>query len=336
MTDPFDALRITDTPLDPRPQFAADLRHTLATALEATMTDTPVTQPAPQTQTITAYISVRNAAAALAFYVEAFDAVELSRLVSDDGRVGHAEITIGSSKMMLADEYPEIDSVGPETRGGPTCSFTIEVPDADASFARAIAAGAVVERPVDDQFHGNRMGTVRDPFGHRWTLSTPIAGFDRAEYGRVARQEGYELIDGRQTESSQLKRHDAGDLYYFSVQVHDLARAQAFFGAVLGWQFPEPPPDQPQPSQTQSAQHGAHIENISAPPGSIGQVEPGGSNRARLWFVVDDIHVAVAKVRELGGRADDPVLYDSGWSADCVDDQGTTFSLSVPAPKYTL
>ena len=324
MTDPFDALRITDTPLDPRPQFAAELRRTLATALETTMTDT-LTQahstPQAQTQTITAYISVRNAPAALAFYVEAFDAVEVSRLVSDDGRVGHAEITIGSSKMMLADEYPEIDSVGPETRGGPTCSFTIEVPDVDASFARAVAAGAVVERDVDDQFHGNRMGTVRDPFGHRWTLSTPIAGFDHAEYGRVARQEGYELIESRQ-----LKRHDAGDLYYFSVEVHDLARAQAFFGAVLGWQFPEP----------QSGQTGAHIENISAPPGSIGQVEPGGSNRAKLWFVVDDIHAAVAKVRELGGTAEDPVLYDSGWSADCVDDQGTTFSLSVPAAKYSL
>jgi uncharacterized protein len=95
---------------------------------------------------------------------------------------------------------------------------------------------------------------------------------------------------------------------------------------VLGWQFPDPTPDAP----------GAHIENISAPPGSIGQVEPGGSTRAKLWFAVADIHAAVAKVRELGGTADEPVHYDSGWSADCVDDQGTTFSLSVPAAKYSL
>ena len=198
MTDPFDALRITDTPLDPRPEFAAELRRTLATDHWRTpMTDTADRlarqhdDAAPHAQTITAYISVRNAAAALAFYVEAFDAVELSRLVSDDdGRIGHAEITIGNSKLMLADEYPEIDSVGPETRGGPTASFTIEVPDVDASFARAIAAGAIVERPVDDQFHGNRMGSVRDPFGHRWTLSTPIAGFDRAEYATGRRAGG--------------------------------------------------------------------------------------------------------------------------------------------------
>jgi uncharacterized glyoxalase superfamily protein PhnB len=324
MTDPFDVLRVTDAPLDPRPEFAAALRHTLATALENTMTDsaTATARPAAtRTQTITAYISVRNATDALAFYVEAFDAVELSRLVGDDGRIGHAEITIGNSRLMLADEYPEIDSVGPQTRGGPTASFTIEVPDVDASFARAIAAGAVVERPVDDQFHGNRMGSVRDPFGHRWTLSTPIAGFDHAAYGQVARAEGYELI-----ENQQLKQHGIGDLFYFSLHVHDLGRARDFFGAVLGWQFPHPQPDRA----------GAHIENISAPPGSISQVAPGGSTRPQLWFVVDDIHAAVAKVRELGGTSDDPVLYDSGWSADCIDDQGTMFSLSVPASKYTL
>jgi len=319
MTDPFDALRITDSPLDPRPEFADELRRTITANLETdmTQTDTPVTTQTSNTQTITAYISVRNAAAAIAFYVEAFDAVEVSRLVGDDGRIGHAEITIGSSKLMLADEYPEIDVVGPQTRGGPTCSFTIEVPDVDASFARAVAAGATVERPVADQFHGNRMGWVRDPFGHRWTLSTPIADFDRAEYARAGREAGFELI-----ESAQLKRHAPGDLYYFTLPVHDMAKAQAFFAAVLGWQFDD-------------LERG-HVVNITAPPGGVRQVEPDASTRPELWFVVDDIHVAVAKVRELGGTAQDPVLYDSGWSADCVDDQGTTFNLSVPAQKYSL
>ena len=319
MTDPFDALRITDSPLDPRPEFADELRRTITANLETdmTQTDTPVTTQTSNTQTITAYISVRNAAAAIAFYVEAFDAVEVSRLVGDDGRIGHAEITIGSSKLMLADEYPEIDVVGPQTRGGPTCSFTIEVPDVDASFARAVAAGATVERPVADQFHGNRMGWVRDPFGHRWTLSTPIADFDRAEYARAGREAGFELI-----ESAQLKRHAPGDLYYFTLPVHDMAKAQAFFAAVLGWQFDDP--------------ERGHVVNITAPPGGVRQVEPDASTRPELWFVVEDIHVAVAKVRELGGTAQDPVLYDSGWSADCVDDQGTTFNLSVPAQKYSL
>jgi uncharacterized glyoxalase superfamily protein PhnB len=324
MTDPFDVLRIVDTPLDPRTEFAADLRRTLTATLETAtletaMTDTH-TDTRTETQTIIAYISVRNAAAALAFYVEAFDAVELNRLVADDGRIGHSEIVIGSSKLMIADEYPEIDSVGPETRGGPTCSFTIEVPDVDASFERAIAAGATVLRPVADQFHGNRMGWLADPFGHRWTLSTPIAGFDRAEYARVSRQEGYELIESRQ-----LKQHGQGDLYYFTLPVHDVRKAKVFFGAVLGWHFDDP----------QSHDQG-HVVNISAPPGGIDQVEPGGSTRAKLWFVVDDIHAAVTKVRELGGSAEEPVLYDSGWSADCVDDQGTTFCLSVPAAKYSL
>jgi uncharacterized glyoxalase superfamily protein PhnB len=321
MTDPFDALRIADAPLPPRPEFAAELRRTITTVLENTMTvtNTEVTRaadPDAQAQTITAYISVRNASAAIAFYVAAFDAVEVSRLVSDDGRIGHAEITIGNSKLMLADEYPEIDSLGPESRGGPSCSFTIEVPDVDNSFERAVAAGATITRPVADQFHGNRMGSLSDPFGHRWTLSTPIAGFDRAEYARISKDEGYELIEGRQ-----LKHHNEGDLYYFTLPVHDLSKAQAFFTAVLGWQFPDP-------------QQG-HIANISAPPGGIAEVSGDASTRAQLWFVVDDIHAAVAKVRELGGSATDPVNYDSGWSADCVDDQGTTFNLSVPAAKYT-
>jgi uncharacterized glyoxalase superfamily protein PhnB len=328
MNDPFDALRITDAPLDPRPEFAAALRSALATQLENDMTQTETETQTddtgeqnattrPSAQTITAYLSVRNAAAALTFYVEAFGAVELSRLVGDDGRIGHAEIMIGDSKLMLADEYPEIDVVGPETRGGPTCSFTIEVPDVDASVARAVAAGAVVERPVADEFHGNRMGWVRDPFGHRWTLSTPIAGFDRATFAKAAKDDGYELIESRQ-----LKTHGRGDLYYFTLPVHDLARAQAFFGAVLGWEFTDP-------------QQG-HVANISAPPGGISEVDQDASTRAQLWFVVDDIHAAVATVRALGGTADDPVLYDSGWSADCVDDQGTTFNLSVPASKYSL
>ena len=306
MTDPFDALRISDAPQDPRPDFAAELRRTITTTLEnaMTVTDTEVTQvtaPEPQSQSITAYISVRTASAAIAFYIEAFGAVEVSRLVSDDGRIGHAEITIGNSKLMLADEYPEIDSLGP---------------DVDASFHRALIAGATITRPVADQFHGNRMGSLTDPFGHRWTLSTPIAGFDRAEYARISRDEGYELIEGRQ-----LKHHNEGDLYYFTLPVHDLSRAQAFFTAVLGWQFPDP--------------QGGHIANISAPPGGIATVTGDASTRAQLWFVVDDIHAAVAKVRELGGSATDPVNYDSGWSADCVDDQGTTFNLSVPATKYT-
>jgi uncharacterized glyoxalase superfamily protein PhnB len=309
MTDPFDILRISDAPVDPRPDFAASLRQTLTTELETTMTATETTSTT--TQTVTAYLSVRNAVDALAFYVEAFGAVEESRLVGDDGRIGHAEILIGSTKLMLADEYPEIDVVGPQTRGGPTCSFTIEVPDVDAAYERAVASGAIIERTVADQFHGNRMGTLRDPFGHRWTLSTPIAGFERAEYAAASKTEGFELVD-----SHHLKHHQRGDLYYFTLPTPDLARAKEFFAAVLAWQFPDP--------------DNGHIGNISAPPGAL------AGDQAVLYFVVDDINAAVVKVRELGGTAASPVLSDSGWTADCTDDQGTRFSLSVPAKKYTL
>ena len=140
----------------------------------------------------------------------------------------------------------------------------------------------------------------------------------RLEGGQVRLDDAIECYE----RGAQLKRHAPGDLYYFTLPVHDMAKAQAFFAAVLGWQFDDP--------------ERGHVVNITAPPGGVRQVEPDASTRPELWFVVDDIHVAVAKVRELGGTAQDPVLYDSGWSADCVDDQGTTFNLSVPAQKYSL
>jgi PhnB protein len=188
MTDPFDVLRISDSPVEPRPEFAAELRRALTHHLEEPMTT-------PSTQTVTAYLIVRNAAAALAFYTDAFGAVEQHRLVGADGRIGHAEMTIGSTKLMLADEHPEYDIVGPESRGGATSSFTIEVADVDTAFAKAIDAGATVVRPVGDQFHGNRTGALRDPFGHQWTLSTPIAGYDPAEYAARSTAEGYDLSE---------------------------------------------------------------------------------------------------------------------------------------------
>src|SRR5439155_427866 len=89
-----------------------------------------------------------------------------------DGRIGHAEIKIGDSPVMLADEYPEMNVRGPLTLGGASSSILIYVADVDARFQQAIAAGATVARPVKDQFYGDRSGTVTDPFGHMWTIAT--------------------------------------------------------------------------------------------------------------------------------------------------------------------
>jgi PhnB protein len=121
---------------------------------------------------VTPYLAVRNASTALDFYQKAFGAIELMRMPDDQGRVAHAEIKIGDSPIMLADEHPELDFLGPESRGGSSVALLIYTEDVDALFRRALEAGATEVRPLKDEFYGDRMGTVRDPFGHVWHLST--------------------------------------------------------------------------------------------------------------------------------------------------------------------
>lgn len=122
--------------------------------------------------TATPYLIVKGGAAALDFYVAAFGAVELMRMPGPAGNVAHAEFLIGDSPVMMADEHPEMGFVGPETLGGSPVGLCLYVEDVDAALARAVAAGATVTRPVADQFYGDRSGTLKDPFGHVWTLST--------------------------------------------------------------------------------------------------------------------------------------------------------------------
>jgi uncharacterized glyoxalase superfamily protein PhnB len=330
--DPFDALRLPDGPVAPRAAFAGELRRRLHAALTtqeeqmstttAPATETtalPSTLPASRPRLVTPYLVIDGAAAAIDFYVAAFGAVEHHRMVGDDGRVGHAELLIGASRLMLADEYPEHGILGPTSRGGTSVSFTLEVTDVDAMFAEAVRRGAREVRPVADQFYGYRQGTLVDPWGHQWSLSTPVAGtFDDDTYAANSAEQGYEVRQAAGAADPQLKHHEPGDLYYFTLPTTDLERAQRFFSAVLGWRFHD--------------DTSGHASNISAPPGGV---QPG-SQGAQLWFVVDDIHDAVARVREHGGTASEPVQSESGWSADCTDDQGTAFSISVPAPHYTI
>jgi PhnB protein len=124
--------------------------------------------------TVTPYLVTANADKAIEFYKEAFGARELVRLPSPDGKVMHAEIKIGDSQVMLSDECPDWDALGPLTRGGTTVSIVLYVEDVDAVVNRAIAAGAKAVMPVTDQFWGDRMGTVIDPFGHKWSIATHI------------------------------------------------------------------------------------------------------------------------------------------------------------------
>jgi uncharacterized glyoxalase superfamily protein PhnB len=120
------------------------------------------------------YFRVRDAAKAIEFYNRAFGAEEIFRLNEPGGRDGHAEIRIGGTVVMLADEHPEYGILGPESVGGTTFGFHLHVDNADAFAERAIAAGATLIRPLADQFYGERSGVVRDPFGHEWMLGHQI------------------------------------------------------------------------------------------------------------------------------------------------------------------
>ena len=122
--------------------------------------------------TATPYLIVNGAARALEFYKQVFGATELIRMPAPGGKVGHAEIRIGDSNIMLADEFPEMDARGPQAIGGTPVSLMLYFEDCDAVTTRAVASGAKVLRPVQDQFYGDRSGTVLDPFGHKWTIAT--------------------------------------------------------------------------------------------------------------------------------------------------------------------
>jgi len=132
---------------------------------------------------ITPSLVVDDAAKALEFYREALGAKETYRLPMGD-KIGHAEIQIGDSRLMLSDEMPQMDALGPKSRGGATGSFMVYVPDADAAVARAVKAGAKVVQPVENQFWGDRTGVVVDPFGHKWMLGTHVEDVSDEEMKR--------------------------------------------------------------------------------------------------------------------------------------------------------
>ena len=132
-----------------------------------------MTKPIPEGyHTATPYLIIGGAAAAIEFYKKAFGATELFRFPAPGGKIGHAEIKIGDSPIMLADEYPEMGYKGPQSLGGSPVSLMIYVEDVDTIFNQAVAAGASVKEAVSDKFYGDRTGTLTDPFGHVWHVST--------------------------------------------------------------------------------------------------------------------------------------------------------------------
>ena len=136
------------------------------------------------------YLCIKGAARAIEFYVKAFGARETyARITDGEGRVGHAEITIGGSTLFMADEHPEIGVISPATLGGSHMSFVINLPNVDDVVKQAVAAGGRLSRPVEDKFYGHRSGEITDPFGYRWTLSTKVEDVSEGEVQRRWQEE---------------------------------------------------------------------------------------------------------------------------------------------------
>ena len=136
--------------------------------------------------TVTPYLYIKGAARAIEFYKQAFGATEVFRMAQPDGRIGHAEIKIGDSRVMLADEHLAIGARSAQTIGGSPVSFLVYVEDVDKTVEQAVAAGAKLVRPVADQFYGDRTGGVEDPFGHAWYIATHVEDVSAEEMQRRA------------------------------------------------------------------------------------------------------------------------------------------------------
>ncbi|SFK90316.1 VOC family protein [Geodermatophilus ruber] len=235
-------------------------------------------------------IAVRDGRAAITWYTDALGARLVGEpYVTDDDRIGHAELDLSGAPLFLAEEYPEFGLVGPES-GRRTFSLHLTVADVDGAVARAASYGATVERPPADAPYG-RTGVVVDPFGHRWMLQTPPA-------------------------SPAVPRPPlrSGDALYLTLRVPDGARARDFYEAVLGWSMaPGQVPDgwEAQGQTPMVGVHGAQTHDLGTAP----------------TYAVDDIEVAVAAVRTAGGQAGEVERRPYGLSAYCRDDQGLPFWL---------
>lgn len=325
--NPFEHLRAHDRPVAPDRAFAARLRGRLVAALATDPLDLPTidlpertnamtdidTHTTSSTTSITAYIAVHDAAAAIEWYTTVFAAVETTRYVGDDGRVGHADLRIGDATLMLSDEHPEIGVVGPRTLGGTSTALHLVVPDVDAVWAQALEHGADGQRPPEDQPYGERVSTFVDPFGHRWMVATTIASPTIDEI--QAASPDYTITAAPLTGSAPV------EVGYLTMGFDDTERAARFYGELFGWRA-EP---------GNAGDQYRHVGNTRLP---VGLTPDGVDSSPVLYFRVADADAMADRVTELGGTVVDRASYASGASVVCHDDQGREFQLWQPAPGY--
>jgi uncharacterized glyoxalase superfamily protein PhnB len=315
--------------------------HAMSTTDPST-TGSPTDRPRP---VLTPYLAVPRATEAITWYRDVLGAVETTRFVGDDGRVGHCELVIAGSTIMLADEFPEVGVHGPGAYGGTPVMLHLEVVDVDHTYQRAVDAGAEAQRPPADQGHGNRTATLVDPFGHRWMLSQPVpdatsgtdqmGGTDAGDTGSgetpSAETRSGETGSG-DTEAAETRTADGWTVTgrapvepgYLTINPDDPRRATAFFGALFGWEVHGGPDG------------GGHVANTRFPLGIAGPQygADAGHGPTTVYFRVDDPEHYARRVEELGGRVLARNAYDSGASVRCEDDQGYRFELWQPAPGY--
>lgn len=326
--DPLESLRQPVVPIAPRTAFAMVLRQRLEEALDVSTstTATPATPATPATtghgatidNVFIPYLCVDGGARAIAFYREAFGAVETMRIAEPDGKIGHADLRIGNAAFMLSDEYPDLGVTSPTTLGNSGVSLYLTVDAVDETFAAAVAAGATIESEPADQFHGNRTASLRDPFGHRWMLATPIEDVSPDEMRSRAAAGGFEA------NAPAARPEPESELGYWTVRVPDVDRAAVFYGALFGWTF--------EARETNDGHAYRHISNTTVP---MGVHDDRSLPAQSLYYRVDDLDAATSRVRELGGEVLDITDHPSGGNAKCRDDQGVEFELWRPAPGYT-
>lgn len=302
MVDPFEALRLSVEPRQPDPVFSAGLRARVERAFDlptgVTVSDlTLATQrtfrPNPEPplrQTITPYLAVADARRAIEWYEDALGGRLLDEpVVMSDGRIGHAEIELAGGRLMLSDEFPAIGVAAPVAGQGVSVTIHLSVDDVDSVIHRAVSHGAVLEREPADYPYG-RNGVVRDPFGHRWLVSSEP--------------------------SSPTPRLHHGDVGYASLWVGDAERAARFFASALGWQI-----------EPNDGRWGFAVQGLTLPHGiDPGHQEP----TLFLCYAVSDIQLALDAVRSAGGTAEDPMDEPWGPTAMCTDNQGLAFAVFEP------
>jgi len=155
------------------------------------------TQPVPESyHTVTPYLAVEDAARAIEFYTRAFGAKEAVRMDAPGGKIGHAELEIGDSRIMLSDPFPQASTKPPKELGGTSFSVMMYVEDVDAAFKRAVDAGATVSMELADMFWGDRFGSVTDPFGHSWSLATHVEDVPPEEMAERAKAAMAQMASG--------------------------------------------------------------------------------------------------------------------------------------------